>query len=169
VERQPEVIADRAYALATCPARAPVLGRERLPAKWLGTQGKWSTWAQQSAPLEHSSIASPDAQRGQWWLDLPNSRVVVQVTHNPDAVLAELRELVEYPNSVALEVVRYSRAQLNECPVLLAAEGVPPEYSERTTLLLNFIRESRTQSVGLLPPRRGTDRPPECARLRPRR
>ena len=38
----------------------------------------------------------------------------MQVTHDPDTVLAELRGRVGDPNTVAIELVRYSRSQLSE-------------------------------------------------------
>ena len=114
MERQPELIADRAHALATCPAQAP--------GPWVGSDAREvASDARQTRHLGSAIRAAraqfdrlTDAQRGQWWLDHPNNRVVVQVTRNPEAVLAELRERVEDPNSVAVELVRYSRAQLNE-------------------------------------------------------
>jgi len=114
MEHQPEVIADRAHALATCPAKAP---------------GPWDLRdarepLQDAKQIHHldSAIRAvqshferlTDAQRGQWWLDLPNNRVVVQVTHDPDAVLSELRGRVGDANTIALELVRYSKAQLGE-------------------------------------------------------
>lgn len=112
MEGQPELIADRAHALATCPAQAP--------GPWpVSDADKRAKAAKQTHPLDSVIRAAQaqfdhlaDAQRAQWWLDLPNSRVVVQVTHDADSVLAELRELVEDPDSVAVELVRYSRVQL---------------------------------------------------------
>lgn len=113
MERQPEVITDRAYALRTCPARAPgpreVSGAEPAPDP---RQTHHLDSAIRAARAQFDRLT--DAQRGHWWLDLPHDRVVVQVTHDSDIVLAELRELVEDPTSVAVELVRYSRAQLNE-------------------------------------------------------
>jgi hypothetical protein len=114
VEHQPEVIADRAYALATCPAKAP--------APWVEADARGPLQdAKQMHNLDSAIRAVQsqfdrltDAQRSQWWLDLPNNRVVLQVTHNPDAVLSELGGRVGDPTTVALELVRYSRAQLNE-------------------------------------------------------
>lgn len=112
MERQPEVIADRAHALATCPAKAP--------GPWDHTDARGPL--QNAKKIHHLDPAIravqtyfdrlTDAQRGQWWLDLPNNRVVVQVTHDPEAVLSELRGRVGDPNTVALELVRYSQAQV---------------------------------------------------------
>ena len=114
MEQQPEVIADRAHALATCPAKAP--------GPWHNGDARGPLQDAKQVPHLDSTIRAvqshfdrlTDAQRGQWWLDLPNNRVVVQVTHDPEAVLSELRERVGDPNTVALELVRYSKAQLGE-------------------------------------------------------
>ena len=121
MEGQPEVIADRAHALARCPAKAP------SPRTQSGADGQ-----AHDAPQTHhldSAIelvrvqfdSLDDEQRGQWWVDYSNNRVVLQVTNNLEEILAALRERVEDPNTVALELVRYPRAQLNDWAQLIIA------------------------------------------------
>jgi hypothetical protein len=62
-----------------------------------------------------------DQQRAKWWVDFSSNRVVLQVTNNLEEVLAALRKSVEDPNTVVLELVRYSRAQLNDWAQLIIA------------------------------------------------
>ena len=121
MEGQPEVIDDRAHALATCPASAPSPRTESRP------DGP----AHDARQTHHLDLAIrvvraqfdrfDDRQRGQWWVDFSNNRVVLQVTNNLEDVLAALRERVQDPNTVALEFVRYSRAQLSDWAQLIIA------------------------------------------------
>ena len=121
MEGQPEIIDDRAHALATCPASAP---RPRTEA---GPDGPAHD-ARQTHHLDSvirvvraQFDRLDDQQRGEWWVDFSSNRVVLQVTNNLEEVLAALRERVEDPNTVALELVRYSRAQLNDWAQLILA------------------------------------------------
>ena len=121
MEGQPEIIDDRSLALATCPASAP------SPRTESGPDGP----AQDVRLTHHLDSAISvvraqfdqldDQQRAQWWVDFSNNRVVLQVTNSLEEVLAALRERVEYSNTVALELVRYSRAQLNDWAQLIIA------------------------------------------------
>ena len=114
METQPEVIADRAHALVTCPAQAPgpwAISDADRRSKAGGRQHELDPIIQAAEALLGRL---PDEQRGHRWVDPQNHRVVVQVTRNAESVLAELRTLVENPSSIAVELVRYSRAALDE-------------------------------------------------------
>ena len=111
MEAQPEVSTDRVHALLTCPASAPdPIGVVRDPAAAdLEAQRRLDpVVAVASAQLGELA----EEERGEVWLDLAHARVVVQVTHDADAVLAAVRARLEDPATVAVELVRYSRAKL---------------------------------------------------------
>jgi len=121
VEGQPEIIDDRAHALATCPARAPS-PRTASGADGLAHDARRTHHLDAAISVVRAQFDRlDDQQRAQWWVDFSNNRVVLQVTSNSDEVLAALRERVEDPNTVAFEVVRYSRAQLNDWAQLIIA------------------------------------------------
>jgi len=121
VEGQPEIIDDRAHALATCPASAPS-SRTESSADGPAHDARQTHHLDSVIHVVRAQFDRlDDQQRAQWWVDFSNNRVVMQVTNDLEEVLAALRERVEDPNTVALELVRYSRAQLNDWAQLIVA------------------------------------------------
>lgn len=114
MEAQPEVIADRAHALMTCPAQAP----SPWAASDADKRSRAGSRQHELDPVIQAVEAQldllPDEQGGQWWLDPQNHRLVVQVTRDAESILSELRALIEDPSSIAVELVRYSGAELDE-------------------------------------------------------
>jgi predicted nucleotidyltransferase len=117
MEVQPDVIADRRYALRTCPARAPdrveddsVFGEDPYDLKA-------NAVADELEPVmnlaEAYLKACPDDQPGgEPAFDLPGRKVLVQVTYGAEQVLSDLQAQLEDPSTVTVELVRYSAVQL---------------------------------------------------------
>lgn len=124
VDSQPELIGDRAYALRTCPAKAPSTNQGQ-PAD-LDEYAANARWLYPVAVTVKEYLESlPRTQWAQLYLDPPRRRVIAQVTRGMSEVLVELRARVEEPDSVAVEQVRYSRAELDEwAEKLIALEGL---------------------------------------------
>jgi hypothetical protein len=124
VDAQPGLIADRAHALRTCPARAPDVDH--------GPIADMDQYAENARLLYPVAVtvkgyleSLPRTQWAQLYLDPPHRRVIAQVTHETSEVLAELRARVENPESVAVEQVRYSRAELDDwAEKIFAIEGL---------------------------------------------
>lgn len=116
---KPRYASERERLLATCPADA---------------QGFFS-WQQELAeqrglrrPVDENDLVLdpiatiaethlltlPADQRGEVGIDSVRDRVIVQVTRGEDAVLADLREKVEDPDTVSVETVRWSGEDLAE-------------------------------------------------------
>jgi hypothetical protein len=113
VDSQPELIADRAYALRTCPAKVPSIDLEQIPD--LDEYEANADWLLPVADTVQEYLDSlPDTQWAHVYLDTPQRRVIAQVKHGISEVLAELSARVEEPDSLAVEQVRYSRAELDE-------------------------------------------------------
>jgi hypothetical protein len=117
MEAQPSIIADRAYALRTCPARAP------------DRRDDWSVFGDDPYDLKANTVADAlepvmdlarayldacpeDQPGGEPRFDLPRRMVVVQVTFGAEQVLSDLQAQVEDPSTVTVELVRYSAVQL---------------------------------------------------------
>lgn len=112
VDAQPKAISDRARALATCPAKAPdpIDDVRRKPIK---DRVRIERSLDPVLAIARSYLRSlPIDQRGELWLDVDRSRVVIQVAYAADEVLSELRRRVTDPSTVGVELVRYSTAQL---------------------------------------------------------
>ncbi len=72
-------------------------------------------------------LTLPVDQRGKVGIDSVRDRVIVQVTRGEDAVLADLREKVEDPDTVSVETVRWSGEDLAEFADRL--ENIPASRS----------------------------------------
>lgn len=115
MDNQPDLITDRARALVECPAKAPD------PANWgserdMQHEDERHPWAYD--PIVEIAAAYleqlPTDQRAELRVDTARRRVIVQVTYDPAGVLTDLRQRVDNPESVEVEQVRYSRAELRE-------------------------------------------------------
>lgn len=124
MDAQPPLIADRAYALRTCPARAPDVDRGLIAD--VDQHAENSRWLYPVTVTVKEYLESlPRTQWAQLYLDPLHRRVIAQVTHEMSEVLAELRARVEDPGSVAVEQVRYSRAELDDwAEKIFAIEGL---------------------------------------------
>ncbi len=132
VAPRPRYAGERERLLATCPAEA---------------QGFFA-WQQELAeqrglrrPVEENDLVldpvaaiaethlltPPADQRGGVGIDSVRDRVVVQVTRGEDAVLADLHEKVEDPDTVSVETVRWSGEDLAEFADRL--ENIPASRS----------------------------------------
>jgi hypothetical protein len=112
VKSQPDMIPDRAYALATCPARAPDPWAGPAPRRPRRDTERRRELDEAIRVAEEFLSRLAAVRRGYWWLDSVNSRVVVQVTADEDSALEEMRALVADADYVAVELVRYSGSQL---------------------------------------------------------
>jgi hypothetical protein len=117
MEVQPDIIGDRAYALRTCPARAPdrveddsVFGDDPYDLKANAVADE----LEPVIKLAEAYLKScPDDQPGgEPAFDLPGRKVVVQVTYSAEQVLSDLQAQLEDPSTVTVELVRYSAVQL---------------------------------------------------------
>jgi hypothetical protein len=80
-----------------------------------------------AATAETHLLTLPADQRGEVGIDSVRDRVIVQVTRGEDAVLADLREKVEDPDTVSVETVRWSGEDLAEFADRL--ENIPASRS----------------------------------------
>lgn len=117
MEVQPDIMADRAYALRTCPARAP----DRVEDDSVFDDDPYDLQANAVAdelePVMNRAkaylAACPQNQPGgEPGFDLPGRKVVVQVTYGAEQVLSDLQAQLEDPSTITVEVVRYSAVQL---------------------------------------------------------
>jgi hypothetical protein len=117
MEVQPDIIADRAYALRTCPARAP----DRLEDDSVFGDDPYDMQANAVADelqpvmdLAHAYLdACPgDQPGGEPGFDLPGHKVIVQVTYGAEQVLSDLQAQLDDPSTVTVELVRYSAVRL---------------------------------------------------------
>lgn len=114
---QPRYANERERLLATCPAKAQdfFAWQQELAEK----RGLKRPVDENNLVLDPvASVAQnhlltlPADQRGGVGIDSVRDRVVVQVTRGEDEVLADLREKVDDPDSVTVEVIRWSGKDL---------------------------------------------------------
>ncbi len=122
MDAQPKLIEDRAQALRTCPAQAPDPWDLRADEQ---SRAEFSARSRLLEPVIAVARAEldrlPESQRGELWLDLKRSRVVVQVTSDAGGVQTRFRDRVEDPRAVVVEHVRYSSAQLQRWADVITA------------------------------------------------
>jgi hypothetical protein len=114
---QPAIIADRAYALRTCPARAPDREEDHAVFGDDPYDLKANAVADELEPAmnlakAYLSACPEDQPGGEPAFDLPARKVVVQVTYGAEQVLADLQGQLDDPSTITLELVRYSAVQL---------------------------------------------------------
>jgi hypothetical protein len=126
MDAQPDIIADRAYALRTCPARAPdrseddsVFGDDPVDMKANAVADE----LQPVMDLAHAYLGCcpEDQPGGEPGFDLPGRRVVAQVTYGAEQVLSDLQVQLEDPSTITVELVRCSAVQLRRWADQIAA------------------------------------------------
>ncbi|QIN83679.1 hypothetical protein GBA63_14335 [Rubrobacter tropicus] len=117
-DADPRYASERERLLATCPARAQAFfawQQELAEGKGLERPVDENDLVlDPTANLAQNHLLTlPDDQRGGVVIDSVRDRVIVQVTRGEDEVLADLREKIEDPETVAVETVRWSEGDLS--------------------------------------------------------
>ncbi len=116
-ESAPRYASERERLLATCPAKAQdfFAWQQQLAEKKGLKQpvDENDLILDSTASIAQTHLSTlPADQRGGVRIDSVRDRVIVQVTRGEDAVLADLREKVEDPDTVTVETVRWSGMDL---------------------------------------------------------
>ena len=129
---RPRYASEREKLLATCPAEAQgfFAWQQELAEQWglrRPVDENDLVLDPVAAIAETHLLTLPADQRGEVGIDSVRDRVIVQVTRGEDAVLADLREKIEDPDTVSVETVRWSGEDLAEFADRL--ENIPASRS----------------------------------------